>query len=129
MPAIVNARPHAARGMTLAFCVIAFFLVLTSYYVLRPVRDQLVGAAGSASLATFYAIVFVVMLALTPVFGWLVSRFPRRRVLLGSYLFFVACLVAFVPAFVAQDRIGAAALGNVFFVWGSVFNLFVASLF
>ncbi len=129
MPAIVNARPHVARGTTLALCVIAFFLVLTSYYVLRPVRDQLVGAAGSASLATFYAIVFVVMLALTPVFGWLVSHFPRRRVLLGSYLFFVVCLVAFVPAFVAQDRIGAAVLGNVFFVWVSVFNLFVVSLF
>lgn len=109
--------------------VVAFFLILTSYYVLRPVRDQLVGAVGSSSLPLFYAIVFVVMLALTPVFGWLVSRFPRRRVLLGSYLFFVACLVAFVPAFVAQDRIGAEILGRVFFVWLSVFNLFVVSLF
>ena len=127
----MNQRPNAARGeaKSLALSVISFFLILTSYYILRPVRDQLVGAAGSSSLPMFYAIVFVVMLALTPVFGWLVSRFPRRRVLLGSYLFFVACLVAFVPAFVAQDRIGAEALGRVFFVWLSVFNLFVVSLF
>ena len=117
------------RGPTLVLSVIGFFLVLTSYYVLRPVRDQLVGAAGSSSLPMFYAIVFVVMLALTPVFGWLVSRFARRKVLLCSYLFFVGCLVAFVPAFVAQDRIGAVALGQVFFVWVSVFNLFVVSLF
>ncbi|SEP05280.1 MULTISPECIES: MFS transporter [unclassified Luteibacter] len=127
----MNPPAGAARtgGLTLALSVIGFFLVLTSYYVLRPVRDQLVGAAGSSSLPMFYAVVFVVMLALTPVFGWLVARFPRRRVLLGSYLSFVLCLFAFVPAFVAQDRIGAVALGQVFFVWVSVFNLFVVSLF
>jgi AAA family ATP:ADP antiporter len=127
----VKPRTHATRskGKTLALSVVAFFLVLTSYYVLRPVRDQLVGAAGASSLPMFYAIVLVVMLALTPVFGWLVSRFPRKRVLAGSYLFFVACLIAFVPAFVEQDRIGAVNLGRVFFVWVSVFNLFVVSLF
>jgi AAA family ATP:ADP antiporter len=130
-PAIVNAATHAARskGKTLALSVVAFFLVMTSYYVLRPLRDQLVGAAGSSSLPMFYAIVFVAMLALTPVFGWLVSRFPRKRVLTLSYLLFVTCLIAFVPAFVAQDRIGAVNLGRVFFVWVSIFNLFVVSLF
>lgn len=127
----MNLRPNATRsgGTTLALSVISFFLILTSYYVLRPVRDQLVGAAGSSSLPMFYAIVFVVMLALTPVFGWLVARLPRRRFIMGSYLTFVVCLVAFVPAFVEQDRIGAVALGRVFFVWVSVFNLFVVSLF
>lgn len=131
IPVIVNASSYAARskGTTLALSVFAFFLVLTSYYVLRPVRDQLVGAAGSSSLPMFYAIVFVVMLALTPVFGWLVSHFPRRRVLIGSYVSFIVCLIAFVPAFAAQDRIGAVTLGRVFFVWVSVFNLFVVSLF
>ncbi|GAA0906327.1 MFS transporter [Rothia nasimurium] len=132
MPALpVNARRHAALGdgITLALSVIAFFFVMTSYYVIRPVRDQLIGAAGSSSLPVFYAILFVVMLALTPVFGWLVSRFPRRRVLGGSYVFFAVCLVAFMPAFSAQDRIGAVNLGRVFFVWVSVFNLFVVSLF
>ena len=117
------------EGIALALSVIAFFCVMMSYYVIRPVRDQLIGAAGSSSLPVFYAILFVVMLALTPVFGWLVSRFPRRRVLGGSYLFFVACLIAFMPAFSAQDRIGAVNLGRVFFVWVSVFNLFVVSLF
>lgn len=127
----VNERRRVAmgEGMTLALSVIAFFFVMTSYYMLRPVRDQLVGAAGSSSLPMFYFVVFVVMLVLTPLFGWMVSRFRRKRVVSVSYLFFAACLVAFVPAFVAQDQIGAARLGNVFFVWVSVFNLFVVSLF
>ncbi|MGA7437174.1 MAG: MFS transporter [Luteibacter sp.] len=122
-------RSPRNEGATLALSIIAFFFVMTSYYVLRPLRDQLVGAVGSASLPWFYAVVLVVMLALTPVFGWLVARFPRKRMVGTSYLAFVVCLVAFVPAFVAQDRIGAKTLGIVFFVWVSVFNLFVVSLF
>lgn len=108
---------------------LAFFFVMTSYYIIRPVRDQLSGAVGSTSLPLFYGVVFVVMLLFTPVFGWLVARFTRRRLLGWSYSFFAACQLAFVPAFMAQDRIGARELGVVFFAWGSVFNLFVVSLF
>ena len=108
---------------------LAFFFVLTSYYIIRPVMNQLGGAVGSRSLPLFYGAVFVVMLLLTPVFGMLVARFPRRRLLGWSYSFFILCLLAFVPAFLAQDRIGARALGVVFYVWVSVFNLFVVSLF
>ncbi|WP_343214403.1 MFS transporter [Dyella sp. ASV21] len=108
---------------------VAFFFVMTAYYIVRPVRDQLTGAVGSQSLPLFYAATFGVMLLLTPVFGALVSRFARRRLLSWSYSFFIVSLIAFVPAFLAQDRIGARELGVVFFVWASVFNLFVVSLF
>ncbi|HZX71288.1 MAG TPA: MFS transporter [Rhodanobacter sp.] len=108
---------------------LAFFFLMTSYYIIRPVRDQLSGAVGSTSLPLFYGAVFVVMLLITPVFGLLVARFRRRQLLAWSYSFFIVCLLAFVPAFVAQERIGARDLGVVFFVWVSVFNLFVVSLF
>jgi AAA family ATP:ADP antiporter len=108
---------------------LAFFFVMTSYYIMRPVRDQLSGAVGSQSLPLFYGAVFVVMLLLTPLFGMLVARFRRRQLLGWSYSFFILCLLAFVPAFMAQERIGAHELGVVFFVWVSVFNLFVVSLF
>ncbi|MEO8780106.1 MAG: MFS transporter [Rhodanobacter sp.] len=108
---------------------LAFFFVMTSYYIIRPVRDQLSGAVGSTSLPLFYGAVFVVMLLITPVFGLLVARLRRRQLLAWSYIFFILCLLAFVPAFMAQERIGARQLGVVFFVWVSVFNLFVVSLF
>jgi AAA family ATP:ADP antiporter len=108
---------------------LAFFFLLTSYYIIRPVRDQLGGAVGSTQLPLFYVATFVAMLALTPVFGTLVARFPRRRLLGWSYSFFIICLLAFVPAFLAQERIGARALGVVFYVWVTVFNVFVVSLF
>ena len=108
---------------------LAFFFVMTSYYIIRPVMGQLSGAVGSQSLPLFYGAVFVVMLLLTPLFGLLVARFRRRQLLGWSYSFFILCLLAFVPAFMAQERIGARELGVVFFVWASVFNLFVVSLF
>lgn len=122
-----NARADERTGLTLA--TLAFFFVMAGYYMIRPVRDQLGGAVGSQSLPLFYAVTFGVMLLLTPVFGWLVARFSRRRLLAWSYSFFIVCLLAFVPAFLAQERIGARVLGVVFYVWVSVFNLFVVSLF
>jgi ATP:ADP antiporter, AAA family len=119
----------ADERVGLGLSTLAFFFVMAGYYIIRPVRDQLGGAVGSQSLPLFYAMVFAVMLLLTPVFGWLVARFARRRLLAWSYSFFILCLLAFVPAFLAQERIGARALGVVFYVWVSVFNLFVVSLF
>ena len=121
--------PVGQRHASPVLPALAFFFVMTSYYIVRPVRDQLSGAVGSPSLPLFYGAVFAVMLLMTPLFGWLVARFPRRQLLGWSYSFFILCLLAFVPAFVAQDRIGARELGVVFFVWVSVFNLFVVSLF
>jgi AAA family ATP:ADP antiporter len=127
----VSSSPQAVASerSTAVLSALAFFFVLTSYYIMRPVRDQLSGAVGSSQLPLFYAATFVAMLLLTPVFGAMVARFPRRRLLAWSYCFFIACLLAFVPAFLAQARIGARLLGVVFFVWVSVFNLFVVSLF
>jgi len=114
---------------TVGLAALAFFCVLAAYYVIRPVRDQLAGATGSVALPWFFAGTFVATLAIAPVFGWLSARFPRRALLGWSYGFFIACLVAFVPLFAAQDRIGARALGIGFFIWVSVFNLFVVSVF
>ena len=122
-----NARADERTGPILS--TLAFFFVMAGYYMIRPVRDQLGGAVGSQSLPLFYLVTFGVMLLLTPVFGWLVAHVSRRRLLAWSYSFFIVCLLAFVPAFVAQERIGARALGVVFYVWVSVFNLFVVSLF
>jgi AAA family ATP:ADP antiporter len=106
-----------------------FFCVLAAYYMIRPVREQLAAAVGSMHLPVFYGATLVAMLALAPVFGWLVSRFPRRVVVPLVYLAFIACLVGFVPLFAQPGLLGERVLGTVFFVWVSVFNLFVVSVF
>lgn len=127
MHALRDRPAHETLRVVQSF--IAFFCVLTSYFVIRPVRDQLVAAAGSISLPWFYLATFAVMLALVPVFGLAVARFRRRRLLAVVYGFFVVNLLMFVPAFLAQREAGTFALGVVFFVWVSVFNLFAVSLF
>lgn len=124
----ISAGPAGARGAVIA-SALAFFCVLAAYYVVRPVRDQLAGATGSVALPWFYSGTFLATLAVAPAFGWLSARFPRRALLGWSYGFFIACLVAFVPLFAMQARIGARSLGVGFFIWVSVFNLFVVSLF
>lgn len=119
------------RGEWAALFVSAayFFCVLTAYYVIRPVREQLAAAVGSTQLPWFYGATFLATLALTPLFAALVSRWPRRVMVPVVYGVFVLCLLAFVPFFADPSLLGPRTLGVVFFVWVSVFNLFVVSVF
>ena len=127
MPNRPAIQRHEWFAVAVAFSY--FFCVLAAYYVIRPVRDQLSAAVGSTSLPIFYTATFIATLALTPLFGALVARFPRRRFVPIVYLFFIAGMIAFIPAFQMQDAIGARLLGSIFFVWVSVFNLFVVAVF
>lgn len=106
----------------LLWAALYFFCLLTGYYILRPVRDAL---GSTQNLQHLFTATFVCMLLLQPVYGALVSRFPRRVFLPVVYLFFIACLVGFWWIF-NQDYAWKSA---VFFVWVAVFNLFAVSVF
>ncbi len=99
-----------------------FFLLLTAYYVLRPVRDAL---GSTQNLQWLFSGTFVVMLLLQPIYGALVSRFPRRVFLPAVYAVFIACLGFFYWAFHYDFGWRSAA----FFIWVAVFNLFAVSVF
>jgi AAA family ATP:ADP antiporter len=124
---VTGSEPAERKALGLSFAF--FFFVLTSYYLLRPVRDQFSAAVGSTNLWPFWLATLVATLVFTPFFGLLVSRFSREKFIPVVYGFFILCLLAFVPAFRAQEQIGTRELGVVFYVWVSVFNLFVVSLF
>jgi AAA family ATP:ADP antiporter len=113
----LNFAPHEAPAIAWSFSY--FFLLLCSYYLLRPVRDALAVEAGTQALQWLFTATFVAMLALVPLFGWLCQHLARARLLPAVYAFFALNLLAFV---FALD-------GRVFFVWLSVFNLFVVSVF
>ena len=104
-----------------------FFCLLCGYYVLRPVRDEMAVQAGVEQLPWLFSAVFLVMLAVVPLFGWVSARFPRRRFLPLVYLFFVANLVIFWVLFSGGLALRHTTMA--FFVWVSVFNLFVVSVF
>ncbi|GHA77877.1 MFS transporter [Lysobacter bugurensis] len=123
---IPQARPER---VALAYSCVYFFCVLAAYYAARPVRDQLIAAVGATQLPWFYGATFVATLVLTPTFAVVVARWPRRVAVPAVYGFFIACLLAFVPLFANEGLLSPRALGTVFFVWISVFNLFVVSVF
>jgi len=125
----LSARVHPGEWSAVAVSFLYFFCVLAAYYMIRPVREQLSAAVGSTQLPWFYAATFVAILSLAPVFGALVSRYPRRVVLPLVNTVFIACLVGFVPLFTHPELLSPRALGVLFFVWVSVFNLFVVSVF
>jgi AAA family ATP:ADP antiporter len=121
----LGAREGEEKAVLLAFCY--FFLLLCSYYLLRPVRDAMAANAGLERLPELFTYTFVVMLVITPVFGTLVSRVPKRQLLPVVYAFFATNLILFYVAFSAQPDSPRAA--GIFFVWLSVFNMFVVSVF
>lgn len=116
--------PGELRRVALAFS--AFFLILCSYYILRPVRDEMAVRFGADKLQWLFSATFVFTLLVVPVFGWVVRSLPRHRVLPLVYGFLVLNLLGFQAAFATTSSPLSAA---VFFVWLSVFNLFVVSLF
>jgi len=123
---VTRARPDELGAAVWAF--VYFFALLASYYVLRPIRDEVSMEVGTAALQRLFLAVFLTMLAVVPVFGWLTRRFPRRSWLPGVYLFFISNLVGFYAVLTAEG-LQAAPWGSVFYVWVNVFNLFVVSVF
>src|SRR5882672_3290498 len=104
-----------------------FFCLLCGYYVLRPLRDEMGVQGGVENLPWLFSATFVAMLAVVPIFGFAASRLPRRRLVSGAYLFFIANVLVFYALF--AGGVAPPAVARAFFVWVSVFNLFVVSLF
>jgi ATP:ADP antiporter, AAA family len=104
-----------------------FFTLLASYYVLRPIRDEMAIQIGVKNLPSLFTYVFVTMLALVPIFGWLTSAVPRRKLLPWLYAFFVLNLFGFYAVMQAGEQ--SLGVAHVFYIWASVFNLFAVSVF
>lgn len=114
-------------GVMLRSCAI-FFCVLCGYYVLRPVREEIGTNIGQDGLQWLFIAVFVAMLALVPAFGWIVQTIARRRVLPAIYGFFIVNLLVFWVVFSASPERPGVVASSVFFVWASIYNLFIVSL-
>lgn len=105
-----------------------FFFLLCAYYVLRPVRDEMGIQGGIKNLPWLFTGTFVGMVLVTPLFGWVSSRWPRRTFLPVVYLFFIANLLLFYAA-MQSPSLDKTSVAASFFIWLSVFNYFVVSVF
>ena len=122
---IVPVRRDEVAALLWSFAY--FFCLLAAYYVIRPVRDEMAVQFGADRLQWLFSAVFATMVALIPVFGWLAARLPVNRLLPAVYGFFALNLVAFYVAL--ESGVPLRTLAPAFFVWVSVFNLFVVSVF
>lgn len=122
---IVHVEPGEVKALLLSFAY--FFLVLAAYYIIRPVRDEMGVAVGRDHLQTLFVAVFFVMIAAVPLYGWVTSNFAKSRVVPLVYGFFILNLIGFWALLSGDGR--TPAIASVFFIWASVFNLFVVSLF
>jgi len=122
---LVVLEPGEAPALLASFATL--LCTFSSYTILRPVRDALGITSGLETIPYLFWGVFVAMLLLQPVYGWLTSRFPRSVFLPWVYVFFALNLLLFWLWFrVQQDHTWIA---RTYYVWVSVFNLFVVAAF
>lgn len=120
---------EVGEGKAVLWSCAYFFFLLSSYYVIRPLRDAMGVAGSDEKLTWLYMGTLLGTLIANPIFSALVSRYPRRVFLPVVYHFLALCLVLFwaLLRFLPQEHAGSVA--TVFFVWASVFNLFAVSVF
>ncbi|MEW8382504.1 MAG: MFS transporter, partial [Candidatus Thiodiazotropha taylori] len=122
---LASVQPGEGRALFWSF--LYFFSLLSSYYVLRPIRDEMGIVAGIDQLQWLFTGTFIAMLLVVPLFGFITSRLQRRQFLPYVYLFFIFDLILFYLIFESAESLTNVA--RVFFIWLSVFNLFVVSVF
>ncbi len=122
---LVDIRADELTALVWSF--LYFFSLLCGYYILRPLRDEMGILGGVNNLPWMFTGTFIAMLAVVPLFGWVSSRYPRRRFLPAVYNFFIVNLLLFYVLFISG--ISQTYVAQAFFIWVSVFNLFVVSVF
>lgn len=124
---MIDVRPAEVRALGWSWLFI--FSVLFSYYILRPIRDEMGVAGGVENLQWLFTGTLIGMLAVNPPFAALVARLPRVKFIAISYRFFAANLLLFAVALHWASAEQDIWIGRAFFIWASVFNLFVVSVF
>jgi ATP:ADP antiporter, AAA family len=124
---IIDVKPNEGRALAWAWLYI--FSLLSSYYILRPIRDQMGVAGGVNNLQWLFTGTLLGMLLLNLPFSYLVKIFPREQFIAISYRFFIANILLFAIALYAATPEQTIWIGRAFFIWTSVFNLFVVSIF
>ena len=120
---------RAGEVPALAWSWLYIFSLLSSYYIMRPIRDQMGVAGGVNNLQWLFTGTLVGMLLLNLPFSWLVKTFPREKFIAISYRFFAANILLFALALYVATPEQTIWVGRIFFIWTSIFNLFVVSIF
>jgi AAA family ATP:ADP antiporter len=124
---LVAVRPEEVRAVS--WCWLYIFAVLSSYYIMRPIRDQMGIAGGVKNLPWLFLGTLAGMVLLNLPFAYLVKKLPRSRFIPLTYRFFAANILLFAVALHVAGTEQTIWVGRIFFIWVSVYNLFVVSVF
>jgi AAA family ATP:ADP antiporter len=122
---------EAGEFAAVAWSFVYFFCVMAAYYMLRSVREAMAIVGGVENIPWLFTGTFIAMVPTTLAFGWVTSRFPRRKFLPWVYYFFIVNILLFFAAFNSEELelLDPVWISRVFFIWLSVFNLFIVSVF
>ncbi|MDX6575994.1 MAG: antiporter, family [Blastocatellia bacterium] len=123
----VEVKAEEVRALGLGF--LFYFFILSSYYVIRPIRDEFGAAGGIENLPWMFTGTLIAMLMANALFAALVARFSRRRFIPIAYRFLIGNLLIFLALLLTISKANQIWVGRAFFIWTSVFNLFVISVF
>lgn len=105
-----------------------FFLVLSSWYVLRPVRNEM-AVANVDDLPYLLAAGAIAMLLINPIYSWVVSKTNLRKIVIYCYSFLIVNLLIFLSAWKFLGIGDSVWVGRIFYVWCNVYSFFVVSIF
>ncbi|MEO1717865.1 MAG: MFS transporter, partial [Planctomycetota bacterium] len=122
-------RAREGELLPLMLAAAFFFCVLFSYFLIRPVREAMGVERGMSELRSLFYVTAGVSLLVAMGFGTLVHRFDRRRFITIGFRLVMLCLVVFAGLRLGFGEELKAATGRVFYVWLSVVNLLLTSVF
>jgi len=143
----VFTQVEAGEGVSAVLLTLNVFLLLTAYYVIKPLRDSMIGVmeGGPQYKSYLSAVIAIALLGAVPAYARFAKRLPRNRLVVGVTLFFVSNLALLALAMSSDTlrtaRIPLGPLGAilpttsvelmpvVFFVWVGLFNMMVVAQF
>ena len=124
---IVDVRPNEIRALWLGF--VFHFLILTGYYIMRPIRDSIAAGSRLETLPWMFTATLVAMLIANTLFAAIVARMSRRKLIPLAYTFFIFNLALFFVLMRTCPPTQQVWIGRALYVWVSVFNLFNTAIF
>jgi len=92
------------EAQVVLWCWLYIFAVMSSYYIMRPIRDQMGVAGGVNNLQWLFTGTLIGILALNLPFAYLVKTLPRSRFIPLAYRFFAVNIILFAVALHVEPR-------------------------
>ncbi len=119
---------HPGEALTAFLLSFNLFMLLTAYYILKPIRKALILTGQTAEMETYlYAAMAILLIFVVKAFSSLSSRFPRQILITWVTLFFISNLAIFYVLYLAGTPVAVMAI--IFFIWVGIFNNLIVAQF